>query len=601
MNQNAEMITNRIPFRCLQILLCAISSAALFYPASFAVEPKTQSPAAGPSLNQPIKDKWAVVIGIGKFRDPKINLRYPAKDARDFCDYLTTEGNFARDHVLLLTDEKATRETILTALGDKWLPRLANPDDLVLIYVSSHGSPADLDAGGVNYIIAYDTNVDCLYATGIPLQYLTGIIKNRVHSQRVVMILDTCHSGAANTGEKGLQRTNNVDAQAIMAGTGQMVIASSKPNQSSWEGKQYENSVFTYHLIKALKAGGAKTTLGEAFESMKDNVQEEVLRDRGTLQTPVMKSAWRGEDLAIAAAPTKIRTVTIDWKGAPSPETTVAAKPEQASPSDEIMTLPAIPPVTVLDNGNIYRVFNHPSRATEFNISYPALLTYIFTYHWNDGHGRKPGTISLRHEDGSTYGPWIATGKDGQGNVPNAYWECEPLANLKAGKYTILDSDPSSWAQNTGSRGAGFARVRVAPQVERKQPLTGQAILRSPETTIYKNGNVYAVYNGATRPTFNLKVTTLITKIMNYHWNNGRGAKPGTISLIHEDGSIYGPWRANGRGGQGGAPDAYWDCAIDILLKPGTYQIVDSEPSTWSQNRRSNGAGMTEITGVYQN
>ncbi|HMO24351.1 MAG TPA: caspase family protein, partial [Candidatus Melainabacteria bacterium] len=46
---------------------------------------------------KPVKDKWAVVIGISKFKDGKINLRYPSKDAEDFCRYLTEEAGFAKD------------------------------------------------------------------------------------------------------------------------------------------------------------------------------------------------------------------------------------------------------------------------------------------------------------------------------------------------------------------------------------------------------------------------------------------------------------------------------------------------------------------------
>ncbi|HMY04936.1 MAG TPA: tetratricopeptide repeat protein, partial [Candidatus Obscuribacter sp.] len=88
--------------------------------------------------NRPVRDKWALIIGISNFQDKNLNLKYPAKDARDFHDFLIKEANFAPDHVKLLVDEKATRANILSELGDKWLPRVANPDDLVLIYISSH-------------------------------------------------------------------------------------------------------------------------------------------------------------------------------------------------------------------------------------------------------------------------------------------------------------------------------------------------------------------------------------------------------------------------------------------------------------------------------
>ena len=251
--------------------------------------------------NRPVRDKWALIVGISNFQDNKLNLKYPAKDAKDFNDYLLKEGNFAPDHVKLLTNEQATRANILSELGDKWLPRVANPDDLVVIYISSHGSASDMDIGGVNYLLAYDSQVDSLYASGLPMQDLTRIIKGRVHSDRVVLVLDACHSGAADPGAKGLFKQGNVDVTEVAQGTGQLVISSSQPSQVSWESKHYQNSVFTRCLIESLKSKGNATTLGEAFSNMKDKVQQEVLTERGVLQTPVLKSRWKGNDLRLAA------------------------------------------------------------------------------------------------------------------------------------------------------------------------------------------------------------------------------------------------------------------------------------------------------------
>lgn len=257
--------------------------------------------------DKPVKDKWALIIGISKFKNESLNLKYPSKDAKDFYDYLISDGKFQKDHVKMLLDEQATRGNILSELGDRWLPRMAAPDDLVLIYFSSHGSSSDMDVGGVNYLLAHDSEPDQLFASGLAMQDLTRVIKGRVHSDRVVLILDACHSGAAEPESKGLVRVKNVDAEAIAQGTGQMVISSSTPSQVSWESKEVPNSVFTRYLIDGLKSKNGKATLGEAFNFMKDKVQNEVLRARGVLQTPVMKSKWQGSDLIISAPPIEPR------------------------------------------------------------------------------------------------------------------------------------------------------------------------------------------------------------------------------------------------------------------------------------------------------
>ncbi len=260
-----------------------------------------KSPAGSQELR--VADKWAVVIGISQFFDPKVpTLKYSAKDATDFYNYLTdpAAGHFAPDHVKLLTNEDATKVNIMDALGDSFLPHAAAPDDLVVIYLSTHGSPAGADIRGVNYVVAYDTRVDKLFATGIEMRQLLRMIKERVHTNRIVLLLDTCFSGAgAAGGHKGLSRTN-VDTQEVAQGIGSLVISSSAPDQRSWESDQLKNSYFTRYLIDALKKEGGKSPVDRVFGYMREKVQADVLRDKGEMQTPVIASAFTGPGVVLS-------------------------------------------------------------------------------------------------------------------------------------------------------------------------------------------------------------------------------------------------------------------------------------------------------------
>ena len=279
---------HRVPlFLSYLLILSLISSSVVF------------------AQSKPVDDKWALVVGISKFKDPSMNLKYPAKDAHDFAQFLIKEGNFAADHVRLVTDEQATRSGILSELGDKWLPKVAAPNDLVVIYISSHGSPSKMDNEGCNYLVAHDTEKSSLFATGISLQNLSNIIKERVHSERVLVILDACHSGSAKakTGKKGIVRQGNFNPASFPMGKGIILVCSSEPSQVSWESKRYDNGVFTKQLIDGFKYRGKYTKLGEAFKLMQKQVQQEVLNDRGELQSPVIKSAWKGDDIIIASKP----------------------------------------------------------------------------------------------------------------------------------------------------------------------------------------------------------------------------------------------------------------------------------------------------------
>lgn len=88
--------------------------------------------------DRPIKKKWALVIGISNFKDPSLNLRYATKDARDFANYLAEAANFPRQQIKLLIDEDATRQNIVSSLGEDFLAGVGK-DDLVIVYISSHG------------------------------------------------------------------------------------------------------------------------------------------------------------------------------------------------------------------------------------------------------------------------------------------------------------------------------------------------------------------------------------------------------------------------------------------------------------------------------
>lgn len=304
-------------------------------PTALGVEQATAPPdRSHGSLDRPVKDKWALIVGISRFADSSINLKYADKDATDFYNFLIEKSNFAPDHVKLLLNENATRAQILSALGSKWLSRVANPDDLVVIYISTHGSPLDAMVGDLNYLVAHDTDKHDLLATGIAMQDIGRILKGRVHAERIALFLDACYSGTVAPEGKGIFRHGNVSVDQLVQGKGHLVISSSLPNQISWEAKDYANSVFTRRLIEGLSLNGRQTKLVDAFEHMKDQVQEEVLRDRAVLQSPVMKGKWHGNELVIAVPPQRPRPA-LKEQPAPSGITSQKHTPTESVPAPE--------------------------------------------------------------------------------------------------------------------------------------------------------------------------------------------------------------------------------------------------------------------------
>ena len=249
---------------------------------------------------KPVGDKWALVIGISKFQKTEYNLEYSAKDARDFYNFLVSEANFKKDHVKLLIDQDATRANIMSAFGSSWLPRVTEPGDLVVVYVSTHGTPSDVDDGKRNYIVAYDTDANDLYPTGVDMDEILRRIKEGVKTDRALIVLDTCYSGSAVPGARGLVRNSNFDISQLKLGSGHLVISSSSPGERAWESKRYNNGVFTRQLIEALRLSNHSIGIKDAFKTLKQKVTWEVKCDRKKAQTPQFGGSWQGSELVIS-------------------------------------------------------------------------------------------------------------------------------------------------------------------------------------------------------------------------------------------------------------------------------------------------------------
>lgn len=124
---------------------------------------------------------------------------------------------------------------------------------------------------------------------------------------------------------------------------------------------------------------------------------------------------------------------------------------------------PSLADVTV--NGHTYQWANWngdavingpPAENTIFTINNPVMVTYLDSYHYNDGKGVSfPGTITLVNDQGEKYGPFEMD------SIENEYiiWHLvikEGELILPAGTYTVFDSDPKTWSNNEKSGNAGI-------------------------------------------------------------------------------------------------------------------------------------------------
>lgn len=273
----------------------------------------------------PVQQKWALVIGIGQFSDHAVpTLHYTTSDANAFAAALkdSAVGRFPADNVHVLTDTQATTRNIKEQLN--WIARHAQPNDLVVIYVATHGSPRGLDTvGGASYIITYDTeidnadnpNEDALYATALPMVDLANTVATRMKAMRTAVILDTCFSGNAASRARlmGTGVANAAPSKSMLnrmsEGTGRIVLAASDAGEESLESAQFQHGYFTWFLLQTLKTSGGLTPLSQVYVSVAHQVEQAVqadgVRHQEILgQHPVMSRSSDDADFALGVAET---------------------------------------------------------------------------------------------------------------------------------------------------------------------------------------------------------------------------------------------------------------------------------------------------------
>jgi uncharacterized caspase-like protein len=285
----------------------------------FSEEAATPGPTApvAPVKPGPVQQKWALVIGIGDFTDTQIpKLHFTTSDADAFATALKdpTIGQFPADNVHELTDKDATTKNIKEELNR--IARLAGPNDLVVIYVATHGTPRTIDsAGGANYLVTYDTQVykggsfdeDAMYATAYPMVDLANAVATRMKALRTAVFLDTCYSGGSVAGAPSQQIVTEAPSKEMLAhmtdGTGRIVMAASQVNQESLESPDLHHGYFTYYLLQALKSGKGQTPLSQVFASVEQQVSKSVAA-KGAHQDPVMNRSSADADFALRSAAT---------------------------------------------------------------------------------------------------------------------------------------------------------------------------------------------------------------------------------------------------------------------------------------------------------
>ncbi|WP_164018875.1 polysaccharide deacetylase family protein [Pyxidicoccus trucidator] len=211
-------------------------------------------PAPTPTPGDLYRESWAVVIGINAYQKwPK--LSYAVNDAEGVRDLLVRKYRFKPENVTVLLDAQATRERILSVLGDALAdPAKVQREDRVFVFFAGHGITRRLPNGkSLGYIVPVDADTSNYQSTAISMTNFQDI-SEAMPAKHAFFVMDACYSGLALTRggapagadvRKYLQEvTRRSVRQVLTAGGADEQVADQGPNG---------HSIFTWTLLQGME------------------------------------------------------------------------------------------------------------------------------------------------------------------------------------------------------------------------------------------------------------------------------------------------------------------------------------------------------------
>ena len=229
------------------------------------------APAAGSTVDDGLAELlkpslYMLAVGVSDFADAGIpDLEYCDDDATAMAAFFEGQegGLFAKTEIRLLTNGEATEAAIQEGLD--WLEKSATQKDFVVLFLASHGMN---DEKGKFYMIPHDGDPGSLRSSAVAWEDFGEILGNL--PSRVLMFLDTCHSGRlganlfsmankGNTRSVGGLKSAFDNSEAIRELTsdevGVVIMAASTGNESSLENPEWGHGAFTTGVLAGLKGG----------------------------------------------------------------------------------------------------------------------------------------------------------------------------------------------------------------------------------------------------------------------------------------------------------------------------------------------------------
>jgi hypothetical protein len=251
---------------------------------------------------------YALLIGVGDYDSPDFsNISATIGDAKAVADVLRDPDycGYPKDNVHTLLGKEADIDAIRKALGD--LARGSALAGTIIVYFSGHGGRVFTEGVWQAYLCPRGADANNLEATAISASEFSRALGS-ISAQRLVVMLDTCFSGGAEMKSQlpdSRWKSGWSDAayESLGQGSGRVIIASSQEDQVSYIRRENDMSVFTYHLVQALRGAAATNNEGVVYVSEVYRYVYNAVHQEYPAQEPVYKAPHLVGDFPLALAP----------------------------------------------------------------------------------------------------------------------------------------------------------------------------------------------------------------------------------------------------------------------------------------------------------
>lgn len=243
----------------------------------------------------------ALVVGINKYENPKLELKYAVPDAELFAATLAerTQGLFESVTVKkLIAPAETSKTAIVQAL--QAMQKQVRPDDLFVFYVASHGTVDNSEYFLITSNVG-STATARLKQDALPQDTLKELLAN-VPATKKLIVLDTCNAGKFGETLQVAMLTRGMSDDTAMKilsrAVGSTILSAASSVQEALEG--YNNhGLFTFVLTEGLKGaadsdkdGFVKTLeLADYVDTKVPELAEKVFRHK---QYPIVSPSGMG-------------------------------------------------------------------------------------------------------------------------------------------------------------------------------------------------------------------------------------------------------------------------------------------------------------------